>query len=86
MKVTVTEARQTLPELVRRVKADADLRVQITVHGDVAAELRSCSPEPPRGAAANRLRELMAELPAHEGPGRSVSESVNEHLYGKRHE
>ena len=86
MKVTVTEARQKLPELVRRVKADADLRVQITVHGDVAAELRACSPEPPPGRAAKRLRELMAELPAHRGPERRVSESVNEHLYGKRRE
>ena len=81
MKVTVTEARQKLPELVRRVREDSDLRVQITVHGNVAAELRASSPGPPPGAAARRLRELMSELPAIHGPKRKVSESVNEHLY-----
>ena len=83
MRVTVTEARKRLPELVRRVKDDADLQVQITVHGDVAAELRAYSPGPPPGEAARRLQALMAELPAHEGPRRRVSEEVGAHLYGK---
>lgn len=83
MRITVTEARQKLPELVRRVKDDSDLRVQITVHGDVAAELRAYSPGPPPGEAARKLQTLMAELPAHEGPRRRVSEEVNTHLYGK---
>ena len=83
MKLTVTEARQKLPELVRRVKADGGLRVQITVHGEVAAELRACPPEPPPGAAARRLRELMAKLPAQRGRTRNISEEVNQHLYGK---
>jgi antitoxin (DNA-binding transcriptional repressor) of toxin-antitoxin stability system len=86
MKVTMTEARQKLPELVRRVRNDSELRVQITVHGEVAAELHACLPEPRPGAAASRLREVMAQLPAHRGPERRVSESVNEHLYGKASE
>lgn len=83
MKVTVTEARQRLPELVRRVKGDADFRVQITVHGDVAAELRASPKAAPAGAAARRLKEVMAQLPEHSGKKRRVSERVNEHLYGK---
>ncbi len=83
MKITISKARQKLPELVRRVKEDGDLRVQITVHGNVAAELRGCPLEPPPGAAAKRLRELMAELPAHRGSKRNISEQVNQHLYGK---
>ena len=86
MKITVTEARQKLPELVRRVKEDSGLRVQITVHGDIAAELRAYSPGPPPGAAARKLRSLMAELPAHRGPKRRVSEDVNAHLYAKASE
>ena len=84
MKVTITEARRRLPELVHRVKVDDGLRVQITVHGDVAAELRSCPGDPPLGAAAQRLRELMAELPPHRGRKRNISEQVNQHLYGKK--
>ena len=84
MKISISEARQKLPELVRRVKKDGDLRVQITVNGDVAAELRGCPREPPPGAAARRLREVMAELPAHRGRKRHISEQINQHLYGTR--
>lgn len=84
MKLTVSEARQKLPELVRRVRADADLRILITVHGDTAAELRACPPEPAPGAAARRLKELMADLPGSGGRKRRVSEEVGKHLYGKR--
>ena len=84
MKVTITEARRRLPELVSRVKEDDGLRVQITVHGDVAAELRSCPIDPPLGAAAKRLRELMARLPAHRGGKRNISEQINQNLYGKK--
>ena len=84
MKISISEARQKLPELVRRIKKDGDLRVQITVHGDVVAELRSCTPEPSPGAAARRLRELMVELPGHRGPKRNISKRINQHLYGER--
>lgn len=83
MKLTLTEARKKLPELVRRVKQDDGLRILITVHGDVAAELRGCPPDPPPGAAARRLQELMADMPAHRGRRRSTSENVGRHLYGK---
>lgn len=83
MKISISEARQKLPELVRRVNADNDLRVLITVHGDVTAELRSHFPDPPPGAAARRLRELMAELPARRGRKGRVSERVSKTLYGK---
>lgn len=84
MKVTITEARRRLPELVSRVKEDEGLRVRITVHGDVAAELRSCPIDPPLGAAAKRLRELMARLPAHRGGKRNISEQINQNLYTKK--
>lgn len=83
MKISISEARQKLPELVRQVKADSNLRVLITVHGDVTAELRSHFPDPLPGAAARKLRELMSELPPRRGREGSVSERVNEALYGK---
>ena len=82
VKINVSEARQRLPQLVRQIREDPDLRVQITVHGNVAAELRACPPEPSRGAAARRLKELMAELPEGTGAKHRVSEAVSEHLYG----
>ena len=86
MKISISEVRQRLPELVRQVKDDDELRIQITVHGDVAAELRGCAPEPSPGAAAIRIQELIGKLPAHRGRKRNISGQVGQHLYGKRQE
>jgi len=86
MKITISEARQRLPELVRQVKADRDLKVQITVHGDISAELRAPAPEPRPGVAAERLRALISEMPEDRGPKRKISENVNEALYGEEPE
>lgn len=84
MKVPITEDRWRLPELVSRVKKDEGPHVQITVYFEMAAELQSRPIDPPVGAAAQRLRELMAELPAHPGRKRNISKQVNQHLYGKK--
>ena len=83
VKVPISEARQKLLELVRRIKADQALRIQITLRGEVAAELRAYSPAPAPGVAAQRLRELMGRLPPHRGRKRAVSERVKAELYGK---
>jgi len=47
MRVTVTEARERLPELLRQIQNDQDLRVQIMDHGEITAELRASLPDPP---------------------------------------
>ena len=67
VKLSVSEARQRLPELVRRVRSEEGLRIQITVHGTVAAELRASPPEPRPGEAAERLLALMERLPKSTG-------------------
>ena len=85
MKITISEARRTLPELVKRVKG-GDLRVLITVHGEVAAELRTATAEPPPGAAVAKLREVMSRLPAVRGATWKTSEEVGKHLYGRESE
>lgn len=78
--MSVTEARRKLPELVKRASSEEGLRVLITVHGRVAAELRSCSPEPAPGAAARRLQELMSAQKPHRGKKHGISEEVSAHL------
>jgi antitoxin (DNA-binding transcriptional repressor) of toxin-antitoxin stability system len=83
MKVTVTEARERLPELLRQIQEDRGLRVQITTEGQVAAELRASLPDPPPGEAARRLRALATRMPRPEGEAHAISENVDEHLYGK---
>ena len=81
MKLSISEARRLLPELVRRVGKEAGASVQITVHDEVVAELRAAQPEPEPGAAAKQLLELMKKLPRHRGRKTSISSHVKEHLY-----
>ncbi|OGW60404.1 MAG: hypothetical protein A2V83_03985 [Nitrospirae bacterium RBG_16_64_22] len=83
MKISISEARRRLPELVRRVRKGGDAAVRITVHDEVVAELRAALPEPEPGAAAQKLLDLMEKLPKHKGRKRSISSSVKEHLYGR---
>jgi antitoxin (DNA-binding transcriptional repressor) of toxin-antitoxin stability system len=55
MKLSISEARRRLPELVRQVRKDAGARVEIMVRDKVVAELRAALPEPEPGAAAKKL-------------------------------
>lgn len=82
MKISISEARKRLPELVRQVRKEAGASVQITVHNEVVAELRGALPEPEPGAAARKLLELMRKLPKHRGRKTTVSSRVKEYLYG----
>jgi antitoxin (DNA-binding transcriptional repressor) of toxin-antitoxin stability system len=82
MKLSISEARKRLPELVRQVRKDAGAKVEITVHDEVVAELRATLPEPEPGAAAKKLLQLMRRLPKHRGRKTNISGHVKEHLYG----
>ena len=83
MKLSISEARRRLPELVRRVGKERNASVQITVHDEVVAELRQAQAEPEPGAAAKKLLELMTKLPKHRGRKRAISSNVKKHLYGR---
>jgi len=82
MKLSISEARKRLPELVRQVRKDAGAKVEIMVRDEVVAELRAALPEPEPGAAAKKLVELMLRLPKHRGRKTAISTHVKEHLYG----
>jgi antitoxin (DNA-binding transcriptional repressor) of toxin-antitoxin stability system len=85
MKLSISEARRRLPELVRRVKQDRGSVVQITVRDEVVAELRAALPEPAPGAAARALLELAQRLPKpRRGRPTDVSAHVKEYLYGPK--
>src|SRR5437870_969721 len=81
MKLSISEARKSLPELVRRVRKDAGAKVEITVHDEVVAELRGTLPEPDPGAAAKKLVEVMRKLPRRPGHKTNISAHVKDHLY-----
>jgi antitoxin (DNA-binding transcriptional repressor) of toxin-antitoxin stability system len=82
MKLSISEARKRLPELVRRVRDNAEAKIEITVRDEVVAELRGPLPEPRPGAAAKKLRALMQRLPKRTGRKTNVSGRVREYLYG----
>ena len=82
MKMPISEVRKRLPELVRNVQKDSGAKVEITVRGDVVAELRASLPEPEPGAAAKALLTLMHKLPEPRGRKTNVSRKVKRHLYG----
>lgn len=82
MKLSISEARKRLPELVRQVRKDAGAKVEITVRDEVVAAL----PEPEPGAAARKLLELMRKLPKHRGRKTAVSSHIKEYLYGSGYE
>ncbi|MBI3458425.1 MAG: hypothetical protein HY002_21850 [Candidatus Rokubacteria bacterium] len=84
MKISISEARRRLPELVRQVRRDAGASVQITVRQEVVAEIRAVLPEPEPGAAAKKLLELMAKLPKHRARKTDTSSHAKEDLYGPR--
>jgi antitoxin (DNA-binding transcriptional repressor) of toxin-antitoxin stability system len=85
MKVSISEARRRLPELVRQVKHDRGSVVQITVREEVVAELRAALPRPEPGAAARALAELAQKLPRpRRGRPTDVSAHAREYLYGRR--
>lgn len=82
MTISISEARQKLPELVGRVRRDPGTTIQITLRDEVVAELRAPDPEP--GAAARKLLEVMERFPNARGRKTAVSSRVKEHLYGER--
>jgi antitoxin (DNA-binding transcriptional repressor) of toxin-antitoxin stability system len=83
MRISISEARRRLPQLVRRVRKDSGATIQITLHDEVVAELRAALPEPEPGAAARRLLELIRKLPKSRGAKTAVSSHVKVHLYGR---
>jgi len=83
MRLPISEARRRLPELVRRVRADAGARVHITVHNEVVAELRAALPEPVPGAAAKALLALARRQASVRRRKVRVSDNVKVHLYGR---
>ncbi len=86
MKISISEARRRLPELVRQVGQDAETSVQITVHDEVVAELRAIQPLPKPGEAARRLLALRKKRVRRNPKARwsDVSSHVKEHLYGPK--
>jgi len=84
MKLSISEARKRLPELVRQVRKDTGAKVEITVRDEVVAELRATLPEPEPGAAAKKLVQLMRRVPKHRGRITKVSEHIKEHIYASR--
>ena len=60
MKLSISEVRKRLPELVRQVRKDAGAKIEITVRDEVVAELRAALPEPEPGGRRQKARCIDA--------------------------
>src|SRR5438046_1351229 len=76
MKLSISEARKRLPELVRQVRKDAGAKIEITVRDEVVAELRAALPEPEPGAAAKKLVALMRACQSTAGEKRTYPRTL----------
>jgi antitoxin (DNA-binding transcriptional repressor) of toxin-antitoxin stability system len=88
MKLSISETRKRLPELVRNLRKDSGAKVQITVREEVVAELRAALPEPEPGLAAKKLVGLMRKMRKRRSRKVNISGHVKNYLYGsgsKRH-
>jgi antitoxin (DNA-binding transcriptional repressor) of toxin-antitoxin stability system len=83
MTMSISEARKRLPQIMKSLRASRDAVYQITVHGEVIAEITS-PPMVKPGEAAARLLSLRRTRSLKEARGRKtkVSEHVKEYLYG----
>jgi len=82
MKLSISETRRRLPELVRRVRKNAEAKIEIAVRDEVVAELRPAQSRPESGAAAKKLLGLMRKLPKGRGAKTNISGHVKDYLYG----
>ena len=82
MRLSISETRKRLPELVRHIRKDAGAKIEITVREEVVAELRATLPEPEPGLAAKKLLGLMRSMPKRRSRKLNVSERVKDYLYG----
>jgi antitoxin (DNA-binding transcriptional repressor) of toxin-antitoxin stability system len=81
MKLSISETRRRLPELVQRVRKNTGAKVEITVRDEVVAELRPALPQPEPGTAAQKLLHLMRKLAKRRGAKTNVSGRVKDYLY-----
>lgn len=79
--ISISEARKTLPSLIKTLKRSPETVYQITVHNEVVAEIKK-PPMVKPGEAAAKLLELRKKT---RGKGKRyrvpVSENIKEHLY-----
>ena len=80
--LSITEARKNLPGIIKSIKSSPDTVYQITVHGDVVAEIKSPPVIRPGEAAAGILDVRKKIRGKRKGQKTAVSENVQEHLFG----
>ena len=83
MRIPISQARQKLTRLVRQIQKNPELVFQLTVRGQVMAELGAASPEPEPGAAARALLQIARNQPMGPRPRTNISEHIKEYLHGR---
>ncbi|MEW6571446.1 MAG: hypothetical protein AB1390_09765 [Nitrospirota bacterium] len=78
--ISISEARKRLPGIIKSLKTSPDTVYQITVYGEVVAEIRT-PPKIKPGEAAIRLLELRKRLGSKKYKTKPISKNIKEYLY-----
>lgn len=82
MKLSISDTRRRLPELVRQLQKSGRGTIEITVRGQVVAELRGKVEGPARDDGAAQLLKLMDKMPKFRRKKINVSGQIYKYLYG----
>jgi hypothetical protein len=79
--ISITEARNKLPSIIKSLKKSPDTVYQVTVHNEIVAEIKT-SPVIKPGEAATRLLEARKRIGKKTGLKKyPISENIKAHLY-----
>jgi antitoxin (DNA-binding transcriptional repressor) of toxin-antitoxin stability system len=79
--ISISEARKQLPGIIQKLRQSPDTVYQVTVHGEVVAEIKT-SPRVKPGEAAKQLLALRKRTATKSNSKKyPVSEHIKEHLY-----
>jgi antitoxin (DNA-binding transcriptional repressor) of toxin-antitoxin stability system len=83
MKISISKAREKLPQLIKELQKNANITYEITVHNSVVAELKA-APKIEPGLAAKKLQVKLEEVAKAQITGtEDVSTRIDHYLYKK---
>lgn len=86
--ISISEARKTLPQLLKEIQKEPDKIFKITVRNEVVAEIKAPAMVAEPGQAAKRLLAFRRCHPCvpKTRPVEAVSENIKRYLYGEDNE
>jgi len=79
--ISISEARKNLPGIIKKLRGSPDTVYQVTVHGEVVAEIKTSPRVKPGEAAAQLLALRKRTRKKSKSTKYPISENIKGHLY-----